>query len=1225
MLPTALKGSYKSFIVGLLSLFIVACGGDGALSDGDNTDGTDGTSGTYTLSASLQDADGNTANRLSEGTTLTLQLELQLNSEAQSGQTITLTNSSEEYASLSSTVVTTDANGRASVLLTGGQTAGEGQIEVTTDLSGLNALTVPYISQGVLTTASSSAVYLIPASTPQSEYPNITSSTLDVISEETPATLLVKVVGDDGLPAVNQLVDFDLSSAEGLVVNVSLDKQNRKDLTDNNGFAWLNLEVGDISGAAKVTVNLEDESSLSINIASAGRVAQGSSENTYSVYLIPASTPESDYSTISGSTITTISASTPGTVLMRVTDGDGAPVSGQLVSLQLDPGYEDLATIDNDLGTDATDQQGFAAIDILATDVSGAGTMSVTFFGGATKTLTLESLGDGNQEAAVNIGSIELLANSFQMASSASDEIDLIALVKDNKNNLLPDVRVSFEASSGGIEVIDTLTNSSGAATAKLNTLNNPEIRDVTVNAFVNDQSASVVIRVTGTSVKLIGNASIVTGDASEMSVALLNSDGEGIGQRRIFLNSDSGNSLLTTTGSALPTTDDGTGNVAPYVITDGTGNAQFTYVASTSGSDTLSAYALGATIDYPISVSPDNFVISTTTEEVPLKAGGEFTLTWEKNGAGFSGDVQLSSTRGQIVDLFGNPISGSVTTDASGQVTVRLVSTNAGPAILTARASGLTATKNFEFIAETAHQIDLQASQLSIGPNGQKTTISAVVRDKDGNLVKNRPVNFNLFDVSGGSIFPATDVTDSNGLATTVYTSNTVSAAQGVAIAACTDKEGATSSCQITREDFSDEDASNDTFGCSNGADGCVSDNVKLTVADRELFIAVGTGNTIDQASDQEYEKRFSIIVTDADSNPVEGVQLSVSAIPSVYAEGDWDVLLDEDGEFDSYYPRITGLCRNEDIDEDGVLDRIEDVDGDGVQDLYNEDLDNDNRLDLVNEDLDFDGNLDVNEDLDNDGNLDVNEDIDGDGRLDVFYEYVAGACDINDPNNVDLNNDGNLDVGEDRNCNGVLDPGEDVDGDGVLDLTEDLDGDGDLDVNEDVDQDGRLDTINEDLDADGNLDTFAFYDVDDGTYGRDLNNNGNLEANEINILEDIDNDGNLDVIEYDYNGDGIVDQEGINEDYNRNGSLEPGNVVSVIGSLLTDENGTTSVGLRYAESFGAWVGVNLVVKAKVAGTEYQRSVPLMLPFSAEDVTDEQNPPTSNLFGSDGNCATSF
>lgn len=1230
MSPTILKGSIRSFIVGLLSLFVVACGGGGQLSDGSTTEES---TGTYTLGASLQNSLGVADSTLGAGEELNLVLALQLNDEGAAGEVITVTNSDSTLATLSSSSITTDSDGMATIILTGGNTAGTGSLTITSDLSGLSELNVSYVSTGEATTSDSSSVYLIPSSTEESEYANISNSSLSVISAVSPATLLVKVFDATGNPVVNQLVTFDLSAVDGLVTNASADKQNGTTVTDANGFATLNLNVGSTSGAGRITVNLEDGSELSINISSAGLVGEGGTSNVYTAYLVPTTLAETEYPNVTGSTMTTLSSSNPGKVLIGAFDSEGNPLTQQIVSITLAQGSESLATINNDTGTVLTDSNGFADVSLVATDVSGAGTVNVTFFDGSVQSLNFESVGDGNQEAAVDIGSIELLANSFQLASSASDKIELIALVKDNKNNLLPDVRVSFEATSGGIEVIESVTTSGGVATALLDTRNNPETRDITVSAFVNDQVASVTISVIGTSVKLVGSNSIVTGKRSDMSVSLLDSDGNGISQRRIFLNSDSNNALETVDGSALPVADNGSGTVLPYVMTDTTGNAQFTYVAGTSGEDTLSAIALGASTDYTISVSPDNFTITADNEEVPMEAGSDFTLTWQKDGAGFVGDVLLSSTRGQILDSAGDVVTGPISTDTNGEVTVKLVSTNAGPAILTAKADGLTATQNLEFIAEKAHQIDLQSSPFSIGPNGQKSTISAVVRDKDGNLVKNRPVNFSLFDVSGGSIFPATDVTDSNGLATTVYTSNAVSANQGVVVAACTDLEGEDSTCRVTQNDLGNENVQDDTFSCSNADSGgsplgCLTDDVRLTVADRELFITLGTGNTIGQANEQEYEKVYSIIVTDAESNPVEGVELTVSALPETYNEGFWIAQFDEDDEFEQYVPFITGQCQNEDIDRDGVLDRIEDVDGDGTQDLFNEDLDNDGRLDLSNEDQDLDGNLDVNEDLDSDGNLDFNEDIDGDNNHDLFYEYVSGACSLDDPNNVDTNNDGNLDVGEDRNCNGLLDTGEDTNGNGILDLTEDLDGDGRFDrQDEDVDLDGKLDTVNEDIDGDGRLDTFPFFDG--VNYGRDLDGSGSLEAsnslglNEINVIEDIDGDGNLDVIEYDYNGDGVVDESGINEDFNRNGMLEPGNVVSVIGDLITDENGSTTVGLRYAESYGAWVTVKLVVRAKVAGTEYQDVVEFTLPYSGDDVTDEQNPPTSNLFGSDGNCAT--
>lgn len=1206
--------------------------------------GGSSTSNVYTFTAQFTDTNGTVTNQVANEDVLNVNVSLQLDGTPVVGQIISFSNTDTSFASLSGSNVATDASGLVSITLTGLTTAGDGTITIDPNIQGVNPINLPYKSLGgdvVVVPDVTHEVYIIPATTAVADYAAVTASTVTQVTSSMPVTILAKQIATSNVDNVNQLVSFDLSGVQGLVVNASPDKQNGSTLTDANGFATLNLAVGDMSGAGEIKVSFVDGSSVSVYIQSAGRTISGGDDFNYDMFLIPASTDAADYGTITGSLVTTISSAEPAKLLISFTESDGTPISNSLIKISLSEGAEGLAKLNNDLGTVVTDSNGFAALSVVATDVSGAGELVAEFYDGTVKRLAFSSLGDGNQEEPIEIGSLELLADSFQLASSGSDTIELLALVKDPQNNVLPGVQVSFEASSGGIQIESATTDESGVARARLNTLNNPATRAITVSAYVNDQVSTTSISVTGTTVKITGNSSIVTGDSVTMSAVLLDSDGNGIGQRQIELSSSNSNSLTDLNGAALPTLVNSDGDTVSYVTTDSTGNIQFQYTAVASGNDTLNAASLGATSEFSISVSPDSFEIAdlmvngeaSTNDEVPLTAGGEFTLTWEKSGTGHVDNVLFSSTRGEIYwdsddnGSFDAIASTALTTDVDGKVTVKLVSSNAGPAILTAKADGLTATYEFEFVAETAHQIDMQASSFSISPNGQKSTISAVVRDKDGNLVKNRPVNFQLFDVSGGSIFPATDVTDSNGLATTVYTSNAVSANEGVAIAACTDVSGSLSNCLVSRDTGGDENSQNDTFSCE-GAE-CVYDNVKLTVADRELFIAVGTGNTINSATDEEYQKNFSVIVTDADSNPVPNVELSVSALPTHYYEGDWAVLLNEDGDFERYITNVTGMCMNEDIDRDGVLDRLEDIDGDGQLDMFNEDLDNDGRLDLVNEDLDNDGVLDVNEDRDGDGNLDFDEDIDGDGQLDLFYEYVGGVCSLDDPANDDLNGDGTLDVGEDLNCNGILDAGEDVDGDGVLDTTEDLDGDGRLDVSEDLDEDGKLDTTDEDLDGDGNLDTYAFYDSVAMVYGRDLDNSGALEAsnsqgmNEINVLEDVDGDGTLDVIEYDYNNDGVYDTDGINEDINQNGILEPGNIVSVIGNLVTDENGTTSVGLRYAESYGGWVRVNLEVKAKVSGTEYRRLVPLLLPVSGDDVTSEDNPPTSNLFGSDGNCYT--
>ena len=169
------------------------------------------------------------------------------------------------------------------------------------------------------------------------------------------------------------------------------------------------------------------------------------------------------------------------------------------------------------------------------------------------------------------------------------------------------------------------------------------------------------------------------------------------------------------------------------------------------------------------------------------------------------------------------------------------------------------------------------------------------------------------LEDVSGGAIFPATAVTDSSGSASTIYTSNNTSAKDAVAITAVVEDTPA------------------------------ITDTVNLTVSNRELFISLGTGNEIEELGTTDYVKEYSVFVTDAESNAVDNVELTVSAIPENYYKGLWVPTYDGSdfvlwlalGEGSTNTPGPVYLpktaCANEDANFDGILDDGEDFNGDG------------------------------------------------------------------------------------------------------------------------------------------------------------------------------------------------------------------------------------------------------------------------------------------------------
>jgi len=202
------------------------------------------------------------------------------------------------------------------------------------------------------------------------------------------------------------------------------------------------------------------------------------------------------------------------------------------------------------------------------------------------------------------------------------------------------------------------------------------------------------------------------------------------------------------------------------------------------------------------------------------------------------------------------------------------------------------------EFVATVPATLLADATPDILGPDGQKSTITAIVRDVNGNLVKNAVVAFNVDDTSTGSITPSQATTDSNGVASTVFTSGAVTSEDAVVVTA-----------QVAR-------------------DTAVSDSVVLTVGDRPFDISLGTGNLLQSPDESTYLKEFTVFVTDSAGRPIEGEALTVSATPvkfsadGVYRKGTWAW----NDEKSLYFAVVNATCPNEDINANGILDAGED-----------------------------------------------------------------------------------------------------------------------------------------------------------------------------------------------------------------------------------------------------------------------------------------------------------
>lgn len=168
--------------------------------------------------------------------------------------------------------------------------------------------------------------------------------------------------------------------------------------------------------------------------------------------------------------------------------------------------------------------------------------------------------------------------------------------------------------------------------------------------------------------------------------------------------------------------------------------------------------------------------------------------------------------------------------------------------------------------------------------------------------MVKNQVVSFNVDDPSTGTISPSQAVTDSNGVASTVFTSGAVSSNESVVVTA-----------QVV------------------GTPG-VQDQAILTVANRAFDISVGTGNEIVEEDSSSYLKEFAVFVSDSAGQPVSGVELTASISPVKWSEGGGYVkgLRRWNGTFwtsvpNADDPELGGeryFCSNEDQNDNGILD---------------------------------------------------------------------------------------------------------------------------------------------------------------------------------------------------------------------------------------------------------------------------------------------------------------
>lgn len=602
-----------------------------------------------------------------------------------------------------------------------------------------------------------------------------------------------------------------------------------------------------------------------------------------------------------------LNADTPLLVSATVTNAAGKAVKDELVTFTFS--QPDLATFNNDTGTALTNSEGVAQIGIVVADKAGDGLVTGTVKSGESANVGFKSA--GIKQATVEPASLDLFVGALQLPSSGNDSVELIAVVKNAQNGVMQGVEVLFSVDNrASLSATVVSTEADGTARVQLSTSNEPENRTINITArtgtFVQQSSVEVV----GTAITISGPDSIISGSTETYSLLVADSDGVGIAGAQVALTASNGTLSQTS------------------VATDSKGIARVDFVSAASGQASIQASALNAQGALKVQVQADSFVFTQVpANDVALGADATLQITWLQDGTPVAGgNVSFSSSRGKV-------ISADSQTNAAGQALLTLRSDNAGIASISAEGSlgqtQVSARQQIEFVATDAERIDVDATPDLIGPGGQQSTISAIVRDPAGNLVKGKTIEFNLNDVSGGFIEPAIAKTDSNGIATSVYQSQSTSNLDAVIVTATVQDEPE------------------------------VKGLTTLTVNRRAFDIVIGTGQQLQVPDDSSYVKEFAVFVTDSAGNPVQGVDLSVSAVPvkfsqgGSYRKGNW--VFNQSAKI--WIQNVTAICANEDINSDGLLDKGEDINSNGILD--------------EGEDLNGDGVLDKGEDTNSNGEL--------------------------------------------------------------------------------------------------------------------------------------------------------------------------------------------------------------------------------------------------------------
>ena len=574
----------------------------------------------------------------------------------------------------------------------------------------------------------------------------------------------------------------------------------------------------------------------------------------------------------------------------------------------------------------------------------------------------------------VTAASVVATTDKPSITSDGFDAATITATVLDANRAAVKGAKVSFSTLSGKVSTGWAITDENGNATAKFSASADSPANGITlVTASVTGVGFySVPITITGTKLVLSaknGKSTLIitpTVNTKTLLVKATNSAGLGaFGASIAFtLAGSSDGSVAVPTGTLISP------NPA---LTDITGTATVTLTGQTSGDVWITADGLGSSnperqaqffvqdqnafrISSPTPVSGSQYVEMVTSAAGTLQA---VTVNAGLSNVAVGSTVRFTSTVGSWSDG-SNP--GGTFTDfpfvangpSTGTATATLRSATGNNGFATVYAFVLANPKHNDSIQVAmsppitdAAQIIVHTDEKTLFPTTSTATFSTKVRVQvrtsltGGNYpIANVPVSLQLQNATGGgeSLTQGYGFTDVYGNFVTTLTSGVTSTGQiGVKIVA------------------------------TDAVNPAITSSATVEIGGVAGSVALGTPRFIELDDKNKSISTYimSALVSDGTGAAVNGANVTLHFWPTEYYTGVWYKGFTPTGT-ETWFYDYTGSFKNEDVNENGILDGSEDLNCNGI--------------------------LDPGEDTNGNGILDLGEDVNGDCQLNPQSAY-AGA----------------------------------------------------------------------------------------------------------------------------------------------------------------------------------------------------------------------------------------